>query len=119
MPAVMPITPSSGAFWGQDRPDLPVHRLEDPPLVSTLTDADRDAALVVRGELDLGEAPVALYTGNFEAYQGVEMMAEAAAHVSQAVFVFVGAIPNSQTCWPAHSLAIGNRLAGKRKSRLR
>lgn len=74
----------------RDRPAMPVHRLEDPPLVSTLTDADREAALVLRKELDLGEAPVALYTGNFEAYQGVEMMAAAAAHVDRAVFVFVG-----------------------------
>lgn len=74
----------------RERPNLPVHRLEDPPLVSALTDADREAAAGLRLELDLGDAPVALYTGNFEAYQGVEMMAHAAALSERAVFVFVG-----------------------------
>ena len=74
----------------RERPALPVHRLEDPPLVSALTDADREAAAGLRVELDLGDAPVALYTGNFEAYQGVEMMAHAAALSERAVFVFVG-----------------------------
>ncbi len=74
----------------RERPGLPVHRLEDPPLVSALTDADREAAAGLRLELDLGDAPVALYTGNFEAYQGVELMAHAAALSERAVFVFVG-----------------------------
>ena len=74
----------------RERPGLPVHRVEDPPLVSALTDVDREAASALRLELDLGDAPVALYTGNFEAYQGVEMMAHAAALSERAVFVFVG-----------------------------
>lgn len=74
----------------RDRPDLPVHRIEDPPLVSVLTDGDRAAAARLRVDLDLGDAPVALYTGNFEAYQGVEVMAHAAALSECAVFVFVG-----------------------------
>ena len=72
------------------RPTLPVHRLEDPPLVSALTDADGEAARALRLELNLGDAPVALYTGNFEAYQGVELMAHAAALSERAVFIFVG-----------------------------
>jgi len=67
-----------------------VHRLEDPPLVAALTDTDRGAALRLRAEWNLGDAPVALYTGNFEAYQGVELMARAAALSEKAVFVFVG-----------------------------
>jgi len=75
----------------RERSALPVHRLEDPPLV--LTDVDREAAAALRLELDLGDAPVALYTGNFEAYQGVEMMAHAAALSERAVFVFVGGEP--------------------------
>lgn len=72
------------------RPALPIHRIEDPPLVSTPGDADREAAARLRRELDLGEAPVALYTGNFERYQGVLMMAQAAALAERAMFVFVG-----------------------------
>ena len=77
----------------RERPTLPVHRLEDPPLVSALTVADHEAAKALRVELDLGDAPVALYTGNFEGYQGVEMMAHAAALSEHAVFVFVGGEP--------------------------
>ncbi len=72
------------------RPTLPVHRLEDPPLLSAPTAADREAAVRLRADLDLGEAPVALYTGNFEAYQGVEVLAHAAALSERTVFVFVG-----------------------------
>jgi glycosyltransferase involved in cell wall biosynthesis len=72
------------------RPGLPVYRLEAPPLVATLTDTDRAAALKLRAELGLDDAPVALYTGNFEPYQGVELMARAAALSEHAAFVFVG-----------------------------
>jgi len=74
----------------KDRPTLPVHRLEDPPLVAALTEADSTAAATLRAELDLSDAPIALYTGNFEAYQGVELMARAAALSERTVFVFVG-----------------------------
>ncbi|MBK5257481.1 MAG: glycosyltransferase family 4 protein [Vicinamibacteria bacterium] len=72
------------------RPALRVHQLADPPLVSTLTDSDRVAGAALRATLDLGDAPVALYTGNFERYQGVPMMAQAAARTTRAIFVFVG-----------------------------
>lgn len=75
------------------RPDLPVHRLEDPPLVSALTAIDRAAAVELRRELEIGDAQVALYTGNFEAYQGVDLMAAAVATAGHAVFVFVGGEP--------------------------
>lgn len=72
------------------RPDLPVCRLEDPPLVSALTAEDAAAAARLRAGLVLGDGPVALYTGNFETYQGVELMARAAALSEHAAFVFVG-----------------------------
>jgi glycosyltransferase involved in cell wall biosynthesis len=71
-------------------PQLPVHILQDPPLVSALTDADSAAAADLRRDLAIGDSPVALYTGNFERYQGVDVMAAAAAHVDGAIFVFVG-----------------------------
>lgn len=74
----------------RSRPGLPVHQLEDPPLVAPPEDADRAAAAGLRKELGLGDAPVALYTGNFEPYQGVELMARAAALSERAAFVFVG-----------------------------
>jgi glycosyltransferase involved in cell wall biosynthesis len=72
------------------RPSLRVQQLADPPLLSTLTPADSAKGAALRATLDLGDAPVALYTGNFEPYQGVEMMARAVARTSQAICVFVG-----------------------------
>ena len=72
------------------RADLPVHRIEDPPLVTAVSDVDRSSARPLRTELGLGDAPVALYTGNFEPYQGVDLMARAAGHTARAIFVFVG-----------------------------
>jgi glycosyltransferase involved in cell wall biosynthesis len=74
-------------------PRVPVHRLEDPPLVSALTDEDRAAAVALRRELRLGDGPVSLYTGNFEPYQGVELMARSAAVMGGSMFVFVGGEP--------------------------
>ncbi len=71
-------------------PRLPVHILQDPPLVSVSTDADRAAASGLRRELALADAPVALYTGNFERYQGVALMADAASRCDGVAFVFVG-----------------------------
>jgi glycosyltransferase involved in cell wall biosynthesis len=74
-------------------PRVLVHRLEDPPLVSALTDEDRTAAAALRRELRLGDGPVSLYTGNFEPYQGVDLMARAAAAMGGGMFVFVGGEP--------------------------
>lgn len=72
------------------RADLPVHRLEDPPLVAAVSDLDRDAAKKLRSDLNLGDRPVALYTGNFEPYQGVEQLVAAALRLEGVAFVFVG-----------------------------
>jgi len=75
------------------RPDLPIHRIEDPPLVSAIIGADVEAARELRTRLGLEGWKVALYTGNFEAYQGVDLMARAAALSEHAAFVFVGGEP--------------------------
>ncbi len=58
--------------------------------MSALTEADHAEGVALRATLELGDAPVALYTGNFERYQGVEMMARAAARTTLAICVFVG-----------------------------
>ena len=84
------INPRLEATVRSARPTLAVHRLEDPPLVAAPNAADGEAAVRLRADLNRGESPVALYTGNFEAYQGVELMARAAALSEKAVFVFVG-----------------------------
>jgi len=74
-------------------PSLPVHQLADPPLVSALTEVDRAAGAALKEELEVGDQPVVLYTGNFERYQGVEMMVRAARHTSGGLFVFLGGEP--------------------------
>lgn len=73
----------------ESRPDLDVRILADPPLLTRLTAADEAAGRALRSELRLGEARVVLYTGNFEPYQGVELLKQASAAVD-AAFVFVG-----------------------------
>ena len=75
-------------------PRLPVHILQDPPLVQAISDADRETAAGLRRELSLGDLKVALYTGNFEAYQGVHLLLHAAARCEEAAFVFVGGEPD-------------------------
>jgi len=66
-----------------------VTQIEDPPLVEGGT-ADPAAVATLRAALGVGEGPVVLYSGNMEAYQGVEMLVDAAAHVPGAWFVFMG-----------------------------
>jgi glycosyltransferase involved in cell wall biosynthesis len=44
----------------------------------------------LRAALGLGGGPVALYTGNFEPYQGVDLLVEAAALVPEVQFVLMG-----------------------------
>lgn len=69
-----------------------VFQIEDPPLVGQrVPDAARVRAL--REALGLRQAPLALYTGNFEPYQGVELLIAAAADVAEAQFLFVGGEP--------------------------
>jgi glycosyltransferase involved in cell wall biosynthesis len=44
----------------------------------------------LRAALGLTPGPVVLYSGNFEPYQGVELLIDAAARVPEAWFVFMG-----------------------------
>ena len=53
----------------------------------------------LRAALGLGRGPVVLYSGNFEPYQGVELLVDAAARVPEARFVFMGGEPaRSRRC---------------------
>jgi glycosyltransferase involved in cell wall biosynthesis len=73
-------------------PATPVFQIEDPPL-GTEDAADEVAVAALGRELGLGPEPVVLYSGNFESYQGVEMLVEAAGGVPEAQFVFMGGEP--------------------------
>ena len=74
-------------------PKTRVLQLEDAPLETAFRDAAADARRL-RAEFGLGSAPVCVYTGNFEGYQGVDVLVRAAGLVVRerpdAKFLFVG-----------------------------
>jgi glycosyltransferase involved in cell wall biosynthesis len=70
-----------------------VFQIEDPPLVESRA-PDPAAVARLRAALGIGDAPVVLYAGSFEPYQGVELLVDAAARVGEAQFVFVGGEPH-------------------------
>jgi glycosyltransferase involved in cell wall biosynthesis len=72
---------------------LPVFQVEDPPLVDRRQPPAPEAVAALRRELGLGAAPVVLYSGNFEPYQGVELLLEATPRVSGVQFLFMGGRP--------------------------
>lgn len=71
-------------------PGIPVFQVEDPPLVDARQLPPPEVVAALRRELGLGEGPVVLYSGNFEAYQGVELLLEAVPLVAGAQFLFMG-----------------------------
>jgi glycosyltransferase involved in cell wall biosynthesis len=74
-------------------PDARVFQVEDPPLVERAAPSSSPLVATLRGELGLDGRPVVLYSGNFEAYQGVDLLRSAAALVPEAQFVFMGGEP--------------------------
>jgi glycosyltransferase involved in cell wall biosynthesis len=71
-------------------PDVPVFQVEDPPLVDVRHPPATERVAGLRRELGLREGPVVLYSGNFEPYQGVELLLEAVPLVAGAQFLFMG-----------------------------
>jgi glycosyltransferase involved in cell wall biosynthesis len=71
-------------------PDVPLFQVEDPPLVDRRHPPAPDRVESLRRELGLGALPVVLYSGNFEPYQGVELLLEATPLVPGAQFLFMG-----------------------------
>ena len=98
-------------------PGAAVFQVEDPPLVDATPPAAA-AVAALRAELRLDTRPVVLYSGNFEAYQGVDLLVDAAARVSTAQFVFMGGEPGEIESMRARALAGGAQdrcaFAGKR-----
>jgi glycosyltransferase involved in cell wall biosynthesis len=99
-------------------PHARVFQIEDPPLVAAGAPPTAAAALGLRRELSLDARPVVLYTGNFEPYQGVELLVDAAAQVDTAQFLFVGGEPREIEALRARAAAAGSAerctFAGKR-----
>jgi glycosyltransferase involved in cell wall biosynthesis len=73
-------------------PNARVFQIEDPPLGDSRA-ADPAAVARLRASLGLSDAPVVLYAGSLEPYQGVELLVDAGARVGDAQFVFVGGEP--------------------------
>jgi glycosyltransferase involved in cell wall biosynthesis len=71
-------------------PGVPVFQVEDPPLVDARQPPAANVVEALRRELGLGQGPVVLYSGNFEPYQGVELLLEATALVPAATFLLMG-----------------------------
>ena len=98
-------------------PKAGVFQVEDPPLVDAATPPAVEVARL-RGELGLPSGPVVLYSGNFESYQGVELLVDAAALVPEARFVLMGGEPSEIEAMRRRARAAGaaDRLvfSGKR-----
>jgi len=88
-------------------PGLPVFQVEDPPLVEPGTTPAPEAVEALRRELTLGPWPVVLYSGNFEPYQGVELLLEALAHLPQVQLLLMGGRPADVARMKAEARARG------------
>lgn len=93
------------------RPSARVFQIEDPPLADPSQPADPVAVAALRASLGLGPAPVVLYSGNFEPYQGVDLLVDAAGLVPDAQFVLMGGEPHEIEALRARGRGI---FAGKR-----
>ncbi len=74
-------------------PTARVFQVEDPPLLEDFTPPAAHAVAAFRQSLGLDTRPVVLYSGNFEPYQGVDLLVAAAARVPTAQFLFMGGSP--------------------------
>jgi glycosyltransferase involved in cell wall biosynthesis len=99
-------------------PSAPVFQIEDPPLADRRDLPGSEAARALRRDLGIGAGPVALYSGNFEPYQGVNLLVEASARVPEAQVLFMGGEPREIERLRARAEALGTGrrafFAGKR-----
>jgi glycosyltransferase involved in cell wall biosynthesis len=87
-------------------PGASVFQVEDAPLSDAGT-ASAEEVAALRKSLRLDARPVVLYSGNFEPYQGVDLLVDAAAGVPDAQFVFMGGEPAEVEAMRARAAAIG------------
>jgi glycosyltransferase involved in cell wall biosynthesis len=88
-------------------PGLPVFQVEDPPLVDPQARPAPEAVDALRRELTLGPWPVVLYSGNFEPYQGVELLLDALALVPHVQLLLMGGGPADVARMKAEARARG------------
>jgi glycosyltransferase involved in cell wall biosynthesis len=97
-------------------PRARIFQIEDPPLVDPAEAPALDEVRALRKSLGLGPDPIVLYSGNFEPYQGVGLLAEAAARVKEAQFLFMGGEAHEIEALRSQAAASGARcvFSGKR-----
>ena len=104
--AVITVCTSLTELVRQRAPQARVFQIEDPPLVDGAA-PEASAVAALRAELGLDGRPVVLYSGNFEPYQGVPLLIEAAAQVAEAQFVFMGGEPGHVEAARAQAAGLG------------
>jgi glycosyltransferase involved in cell wall biosynthesis len=81
----------------QESPETPVFEIKDIPDDAVLRAPDPQALEALREELGLGGRRLVVYTGNFDARQGTELLVEAMpgvnAHCPEALLLLVGGDP--------------------------
>jgi glycosyltransferase involved in cell wall biosynthesis len=88
-------------------PTAHVFQVEDPPLIDPDQPPDPGALEAERRVLGLGPEPVVFYSGNFEPYQGVELLVEAAARLPDLRFLFMGGEAREIEALQARAGALG------------
>ena len=88
-------------------PGAAVFQIEDPPLADRRDLPGRDAADALRRDLGIGAGPLVLYSGNFEPYQGVDLLVEASAALPEAQVLFMGGEPHEVDRLRARAEALG------------
>jgi glycosyltransferase involved in cell wall biosynthesis len=91
--AVITVCSSLSEGVRRTAPAAPVFQIEDPPLTGPDHPVTDQEVAALRASLGLDDRPVVLYSGNFEPYQGVELLVDAASRVPAARFLFVGGEP--------------------------
>jgi glycosyltransferase involved in cell wall biosynthesis len=97
-------------------PAARIFQIEDPPLVDPSHEVPPAEVAALRASLGLGPQPVVVYSGNFEPYQGVSLLVDAAARLPEAQFLFMGGEPHEVEAHRARVAPFGARcvFAGKR-----
>jgi glycosyltransferase involved in cell wall biosynthesis len=91
--AVITVCTSLSEGVRRSAPAAPVFQIEDPPLAGPAGAATLSEAAALRASLALDQRPVAFYSGNFEPYQGVELLVDAVSRVPDVQFLFMGGEP--------------------------
>jgi glycosyltransferase involved in cell wall biosynthesis len=80
-------------------PGVRVFQVEDAPLAEAAQDPDPSQVEALRCELELGDRPTVVYTGNLERYQGIDLLLDATRELTKqlpcVVVVIVGGEPRA------------------------